>query len=192
MRLRSSLCRYFLSMRTPWRTTPSWVVQALVVIPFAARLVGERGSSLVGIMIHGESLLHRAVQAVPGAEWLDGLRTRVEAVAQLPPAPERMQPALFDQYTKVLEGLAAAHPLLLVVDDMQWADRGSIALLWHLARRLEGLRLLVVGIYRPEEITGTDYFPGIIVKWRGRLASDGNSYTASGSTGCSVYAWRVG
>ena len=124
-------------------------------IPFTTRLVCERGSSLVGIMIHGESLLHRAVQAVPGAEWLDGLRTRVEAVAQLPPAPERMQPALFDEYTKVLEGLAAAHPLMLVVDDLQWADRGSIALLWHLARRLEGLRLLVVGIYRPEEITGT-------------------------------------
>ena len=42
------------------------------------------------------------------------------------------------------------------------------------------------------ELNGTDYFPGIAVKWRGRLAPDGKSYTASGSTGCSVYAWRVG
>ncbi len=42
------------------------------------------------------------------------------------------------------------------------------------------------------DITGTDYFPGITVKWRGRLAADGNSYTASGSTGCSVYASRAG
>ncbi|MBK0326965.1 caspase family protein [Rhodobacteraceae bacterium F11138] len=42
------------------------------------------------------------------------------------------------------------------------------------------------------ELTGTDYYPGITVKWRGRMAADGNSFTASGSTGCSVYASRAG
>ncbi|WP_051372213.1 caspase family protein [Sedimentitalea nanhaiensis] len=42
------------------------------------------------------------------------------------------------------------------------------------------------------DITGTDYFPGVTVRWRGRLAADGNSYTATGSTGCSVYASRAG
>ena len=45
MRLRSSLCRYFLSMRVPLRVWPSCVVQALVVMPSAVRLaaiwVGE-------------------------------------------------------------------------------------------------------------------------------------------------------
>lgn len=43
-----------------------------------------------------------------------------------------------------------------------------------------------------QELNGTDYFPGITVTWRGRLSEDGNSFTGSGSTGCSVYAWRVG
>lgn len=43
-----------------------------------------------------------------------------------------------------------------------------------------------------QQISGTDYFPGITVQWRGRLADDGNSFTSSGSTGCSVYAWRAG
>lgn len=42
------------------------------------------------------------------------------------------------------------------------------------------------------QLTGTDYFPGITVTWRGKLAADGQSYTASGSTGCAVYAWRAG
>ncbi|MEM7320120.1 MAG: caspase family protein [Pseudomonadota bacterium] len=41
-------------------------------------------------------------------------------------------------------------------------------------------------------LTGTDYFPGVTVKWRGKMAADGQSYTATGSTGCAVYAWRVG
>lgn len=43
-----------------------------------------------------------------------------------------------------------------------------------------------------QQLTGTDYFPGVTVQWRGRLADDGNSFTASGSTGCSVFAQRVG
>jgi uncharacterized caspase-like protein len=42
------------------------------------------------------------------------------------------------------------------------------------------------------QISGTDFFPGITVTWRGRLASDGKSFTANGSTGCAVYAWRTG
>ncbi|WP_082023047.1 caspase family protein [Leisingera sp. ANG-S5] len=41
-----------------------------------------------------------------------------------------------------------------------------------------------------QQISGTDYFPGITVTWRGRLAADGRSFTSSGSTGCAVYAWR--
>ncbi len=43
-----------------------------------------------------------------------------------------------------------------------------------------------------QQISGTDYFPGVTVQWRGRLAEDGDSFTSSGSTGCSVYAWRAG
>ncbi len=43
-----------------------------------------------------------------------------------------------------------------------------------------------------DQLSGTDYFPGITVTWRGKMAPDGRSYTANGSTGCAVYAWRVG
>jgi tetratricopeptide (TPR) repeat protein len=122
-------------------------------IPRSARLVHERGPSLVGVMVNGALLLGRAEEAVPEAPWLEEFRDRVSALKLRPPAAERMQPALFDEYTSVLEGLATAHSLLLVIDDMQWADQGSAALLWHVARRLEGRRILIVGLYRPEEIT---------------------------------------
>lgn len=39
--------------------------------------------------------------------------------------------------------------------------------------------------------TSTEHFPGLVVHSRGRLAADGNSYTASGSNTCSVYARRI-
>jgi hypothetical protein len=41
---------------------------------------------------------------------------------------------------------------ILLVDDLQWADSGSINLLFHLGKRLEGSRILVVGAYRPTEV----------------------------------------
>ena len=123
-------------------------------IPHSARLVHERGPSLLNVVVSGAPLVERVEQAMPGAEWLNGLRMHAEAVMRRPPVPERMQPALFDEYTAVLEGLAPTHPLLLIVDDLQWSDLGSIALLWHLARRLEGKRILMVCLYRPEEIAG--------------------------------------
>lgn len=121
-------------------------------IPHSARLVAEVGPSLVGVMVNGELLIDRVQQALIGAKWTDDLRARIEALLERPPAAERLQPALFDEYTAVLEHLSITRPLLLVVDDLQWADRGSMALLWHLARRIDGMRALVVGVYRPEDI----------------------------------------
>jgi predicted ATPase len=52
----------------------------------------------------------------------------------------------------VLQALALRTPLVLVVDDLQWADAGSINLLFHLGRQLAGSRVLIVGAYRPEEV----------------------------------------
>jgi adenylate cyclase len=51
-----------------------------------------------------------------------------------------------------LQKLSQQHPLILMVDDLQWADPGSIGLLFHLGRRLAGSRILLIGAYRPEEI----------------------------------------
>lgn len=47
--------------------------------------------------------------------------------------------------------LALRQPTALVVDDLQWADSQSLRWLCHLARRLEGLPLLVVIALRPPE-----------------------------------------
>jgi tetratricopeptide (TPR) repeat protein len=42
--------------------------------------------------------------------------------------------------------------LIVLLDDLQWADAGSISLLFHLARHLAGSRILVVGAYRAEDL----------------------------------------
>ncbi|MFN8485469.1 MAG: BTAD domain-containing putative transcriptional regulator [Anaerolineae bacterium] len=59
---------------------------------------------------------------------------------------------LFAQITEGLRAVAQSFPLLLIVEDLQWADNGTIGLLFHLERRLGGSKLLLVGTYRAEDV----------------------------------------
>jgi DNA-binding SARP family transcriptional activator len=74
------------------------------------------------------------------------------------PAP---QPDLLAQVTRVLHAVSLNKPLLLAVDDLQWADGGTAALLFHLGRRLAGSRILLVCAYRPEAIHGPPDLGGL-------------------------------
>jgi predicted ATPase len=62
------------------------------------------------------------------------------------------QDHIFEQYTRVLQVLSDQHPMILVLDDLHWADTASISLLFHLGRRIQHNRILIVGTYRPDEI----------------------------------------
>jgi len=42
--------------------------------------------------------------------------------------------------------------LLIVLEDLHWADRGTLDLLVHLARNFAGSRLLIIGTYRDVEV----------------------------------------
>jgi predicted ATPase len=46
-------------------------------------------------------------------------------------------------------------PILLVLEDLHWADRGTLDFLVHLSRNVEGARVLVVGTYRDIEVDRT-------------------------------------
>lgn len=59
---------------------------------------------------------------------------------------------LYEKVTLLLQTVAARHPLILLLDDLQWADSGTLGLLFHLGRRLTGSRILVIGAYRPEDV----------------------------------------
>ena len=67
--------------------------------------------------------------------------------------PEQARFRLFDSFTTFLKNAAQSQPLLLVLDDLQWADRSSLLLLEFLARVIESSPLLVVGTYRDVEVS---------------------------------------
>ncbi len=126
-------------------------------LPLAIQSLLHHGPHVTGPLVAGQALLSRAAlwcaTAAAGphsAAWLHRLRRRVEQRGADPEGTE--QSHLFQQVTNLLRNLAETHPLLLVLDDLQWADSASISLLFHLGRRLEGARILIAGAYRAEEV----------------------------------------
>ena len=67
--------------------------------------------------------------------------------------PEAARFRLFDTITTSLKNAAQNQPLLLVLDDLHWADQSSLKLLEFLARELAESRLLLVGCYRDTDLS---------------------------------------
>lgn len=62
------------------------------------------------------------------------------------------QYALFEAVDEALSALATAMPVLLVLDDVHWADRSSLLLLRHLARSDRGGDLSILATYRQTDL----------------------------------------
>ncbi|MFN2235286.1 MAG: ATP-binding protein [Anaerolineales bacterium] len=120
-------------------------------VPLAAEALMEHGPHLPGIFVDPKKLVSRALSASEmDASWIQGLQ---ETLDRQPDRSDGLdQSFLFEQYTNVLRHIASQRPLLLVLDDMQWADTASLGLLFHLGRRLAGRPILVICAYRPEEV----------------------------------------
>ncbi len=62
---------------------------------------------------------------------------------------DSMRYQVFEAVVSVLARASVNAPLLIVLDDLHWADQPTLLLLRHLLRRAEGARLLVIGTLRP-------------------------------------------
>jgi len=133
-------------------------------IPAVAETIAQQGPDLVGTFVAGPPLVARAAALLPAAlaggvsrgelaRAHGGWLARLEELAARRTAPPPEQVRLFEQVAAVLTALAGGRPLVLLLDDLQWADAGSAGLLFHLGRALAASPILVVGAYRPEEVS---------------------------------------
>lgn len=78
------------------------------------------------------------------------------ALPETPPtatlSPDQERSRLYDAVTQVLLIAARARPVVLVLDDLHWADRDSLWLLRHIVRFAGNSRLMILGIYRDPDL----------------------------------------
>src|SRR5216684_3385790 len=65
---------------------------------------------------------------------------------ELPPAQKRRY--LFQSVSEALARCAQTRSYLYILDDLQWADESSVALLIHLANRIAQLPVVIIGTFR--------------------------------------------
>jgi tetratricopeptide (TPR) repeat protein len=70
---------------------------------------------------------------------------------------------LFEHLTIFFTKLSEQSPLMLVVENIHWADGGTVSLLRHLARQVEGKKWLILATYRPAEPSHTIYFEELLL-----------------------------
>jgi predicted ATPase len=86
------------------------------------------------------------------ARMVPALRSRLQGELTAPENPEDDRLRLLSGILDCLRTIGTAQPVLLVLEDLHDADRGTLDLLVYLARHLAGTPLLLVGTYRDVEV----------------------------------------
>ncbi|HEY44237.1 MAG TPA: protein kinase, partial [Anaerolineae bacterium] len=122
--------------------------------PQVLKTITEMGSDLIDIFIHGRDLLNRVHEfALKDVTWVYELEELVDRKSRHGSPTDVNQSNLFEQYSRTLLAASRHAPLVLILDDLQWADAASINLLFHLGRRVGEGRILILGAYRPDEVS---------------------------------------
>ena len=112
-------------------------------------------------------MLERTAQTAPKATWRDALGDSASEIAKLmpelrrmyadiPPAielpPEQQRRYLFNAYREYIERAARSTPIVLVFEDLHWADEPTLLLMQHIAQILSATPLLLIGTYRDVDL----------------------------------------
>ena len=125
------------------------------VLARSGLLLLEVGPDLVGAFVPGGKIFATIGKAMAKQVGWD---TKLTATVQQKSTKGALTQAsveqdhIFEQFTNFLIKFAAEHPLLIVLDDLQWADASSMSLLFHIGRRIGQSRVLIIGTYRPDEL----------------------------------------
>jgi DNA-binding SARP family transcriptional activator len=114
-----------------------------------AQAIVQQGPELIGTFVPGEALLQRVSFVLrEKPTWFNRLASLVDQKGERQPITRE---DLIQQYCRVLIEISHQVPLLLFVDDLQWADQSSMALFFHLSRQLSSAQIFLIGAFRPAE-----------------------------------------
>ena len=141
--------------------TPEHLRRLTEAFPDTIQSLLAMGGELIGSFVSREILLQRMETFSPGRyAWqheyqqaLNQFPSGIEgtAMSEHPGSGVLARPPV-ESLTRTLTELARQRPLILLIDNLQWADTRSISLLHYLCKRMSGSRMMVLGAYRPQDI----------------------------------------
>ena len=99
--------------------------------------------------------LYRVIGYYPAevAKLVPEVSQKLRSIPQsLSISPEQEQNRLLEAVSQFVTNISREAPLLLVLDDLQWADPSSLLLLHYLARDVKKTPLLLLAVYRSTDI----------------------------------------
>lgn len=137
-----------------------WAVgEGLATVTEAEQYLKASHSALRALVNDAPILLNRLIsveQIRQRLGWIETPEARDTAVrlANLTEehSEQNQQTHLFRQINTLLRTLSRQKPLVLILDDLQWCDHSSMALLFYLARRIRQESILIICTYRQQEM----------------------------------------
>jgi len=86
------------------------------------------------------------------ARIISEIRERLKIKLRPQKDPEEERYRLLQAVTAFLSNAANVQPMMVVLEDLHDADKGTLDMLTHVSRNLAGARLLIVGTYRDMEV----------------------------------------
>jgi transcriptional regulator with XRE-family HTH domain/tetratricopeptide (TPR) repeat protein len=123
-------------------------------LPTTTKILLDHGPHLIDTLVPGLALESRLDQRFPQQQASTKMiqRLRDQRTRHLSSTEELRQDHLFEEITATLHALAKQHPLLLLLDDLHWADVSSTSLIGHLSMRLQQSAILLIGCFRTEDL----------------------------------------
>ncbi len=140
-------------------------VDARSLFQITIEVLREFAPELIGTLVPGASLVSKVT--LSAADKL--LQRRIQVISDKDAIVKheeiRKQSVVFFE-----KRATKAQPLILVIDDMQWVDRLSLDLLFHVLKHLHSAGLLVIFTFRPGELgqdseIGKYDTPQALIKW---------------------------
>lgn len=119
--------------------------------PLVVHSLVEEAPALINSFLSSPTLTRQVASIFPGEkQWRE--RMSANCLQDIPLPAEQDRPQIFEQFTQLLHTLSSHHPLVFILDDLQWMDPGTGRLLFHLIRSLPTSRILFACAYRLEEV----------------------------------------
>jgi len=115
------------------------------------KILIENAPDLIGtFMPIGTPICKNVLCVARKAGWLSKFEKQVKT--EPVPLQEMDQDKLLDQYIKMLCSLADHYPMILILEDLQWADSSSKALFMRILEKLSNSPIMLLGTFRSVDI----------------------------------------